>query len=1408
MIAALALAGALPASLLAAPAVPASATTPTVAPALTAPADGAAFGPDSLLRWGAVAGAVGYEVQIATDPSFGSIVYDLHTAGRSAVPATQLPAGTLYWHVRATDLSNNAGPASATRSIVTVAADAPTPLTPQDGDQKTFPDDPPVFSWTAVDGVKSYLLEVDDAADFVNPTTYKTANTSFTLTTPQTFGQTYWWRVSAVLVSGQSTPTTSPRSYSIGWASQPSLLTPTQGQTVADTVFHWSTVPGAATYTLDVSPNIAFANNPVLHVEKLTSTQYSPPTTLDNGTYFWRVQAVDAAGDTGAWSDTGTFTRAWVAQGVPERPTLLTPVWSPGGPIPHVNGDLGLSWTPVHHASSYEIEISTDPNFSPGLSAQCYTNHTAFQPYVRKAPSSEGSCGIDKLSTGVAYYWHVRGIDDPGEVLGVWSDAATGATWQFVLDPPMPTPTGPTPLYPDAVTPAPELGAGLQWSSVPGAEKYQVVLQRPDGSLTSPITTYGTSWSPLTRLTPAGVYGWSVRAVFGNGDVSAAPAIGWPSFSTPAAGTASAVSITSPAAGAASDRMPDMAWTAVPAVSGTSPVTYDVHASINGFDQVLASGLPYASFTSTGVPLPPGTYTWYVVPHNSTVTAPSASSTFTVLDIQPSATLAPSDYLTPTCVAPDPCSDTPTFSWKRVDEAGWYIVSAALDPHFTNVVRQWGTAYTSFTPRESLVDNQAGQSYYWFVRPCIDSTATRCGPSPQNDVAQQNAAKFQKFSAPVTGLSPATGSSPVADQVTFTWDDYLDTDVAVGAQQEAEQYVVQVSTKQDFSTTLDTATVDQTTYTAGSKTYPEGPIYWRVQAVDGSGNHLTWSAPQQLLKQSPAPTPTDPVGGTVETGLPTLQWQPLADAATYTVELYQNGDTSYSSANRVASQVTAYTSWAPVQGLPSGLYTWRVRRVDGGGQPGQWSSGGLFRLQADAPTLLGPVEGAALSGADLVFVWQPSSAQKIAQYRWQLSNSSGFGAPTSATTVNHAWAPVNTVNDGTWYWRVQVLDGANNVLATSSARSFTLDTTAPRVTSTVKATSVPIRSSFPVTFSEPVLHVSGTTLTLAAGPTVVPAKVSGTGSTSVLTPLGPLTPGQHYTLRATSGITDRNGNPLVAWTAGFRADTQVSVGSPALVERWDHDVAAGASGSAFDIADSAGAAAGFTFAGTAASLLGVRRPDGGYADVTVDGTRRTRVSFFAPTTRYRQAVWTVRGLANGTHTVRVQVVGVRPPGSSGTAVAVDALQVGSTLHEERTAAESFARTGQGDDWTPFATRGDNGGGPTFAATLRGTTLYVYGLRSPSAGKVAITLDGVRVATIDERATTAQPTAMLWSSRTLADTVHTLRLTVLGTATGAGSTVGIASVRTDLPQRPSAPAAARPGVSPRCYLKCLGRGRGP
>src|SRR5215468_5122110 len=426
------------------PASPAAiAAAPRGAPTLLSPV-GTTESANPVLTWSAVAGAAKYRVQISTDSSFASVVYSKDTVALRATPETDLPLGTLYWRVAATDGGTGVGPLSATASFTRAWGASPALDSPSDGDTLSFPASPAIFRWNPLAGAKTYTLQLDDAPDFVSAQEFSTPNTSFTLTEPQTVGQSFYWRVRGTSgTTGVVSDWSETRSYTYAWPSAPILRTPTNttSTAVTDVVFSWDPVAGAKTYELQVSPNGDWANNITLDVS-VKGTRYSAPTTLDNGSYFWRVRAKDAKTmpNNGSWSGAWQFTRGWA-----DRPTQLTPSWDPGAAsiIPHVAGPPTFTWTPVSHASRYELQVSTDINFSTFKG--CYTNHTTFTSYVRTYPTvtdggEAATCPLASMSwgTGSVYYWRVRGIDQPGNVLGLWSNTGNADTSRFLRDPAMP----------------------------------------------------------------------------------------------------------------------------------------------------------------------------------------------------------------------------------------------------------------------------------------------------------------------------------------------------------------------------------------------------------------------------------------------------------------------------------------------------------------------------------------------------------------------------------------------------------------------------------------------------------------------------------------------------------------------------------------------------------------------------------------------------------------------------------------------------------------------------------------------------------------------------------------------------------------------------------------------------------
>jgi hypothetical protein len=143
-----------------------------------------------------------------------------------------------------------------------------------------------------------------------------------------------------------------------------------------------------------------------------------------------------------------------------------------------------FQWTPVQGASSYRLEVSTDPSFGT-LLTNVTTKSTAFvSTTIYPAQST--------------LYWRVQATDGQGIAL-TWS--STG-TFNQVL----PTPEG------LVGTTSGELIPTLRWTPVNGAVGYDVHVVLPSGSAKDfhvPVSTM----VPV-GLTGSGLFHWQVRADF------------------------------------------------------------------------------------------------------------------------------------------------------------------------------------------------------------------------------------------------------------------------------------------------------------------------------------------------------------------------------------------------------------------------------------------------------------------------------------------------------------------------------------------------------------------------------------------------------------------------------------------------------------------------------------------------------------------------------------------------------------------------------------------------------------------------------------------------------------------------------------------------------------------------------
>jgi SpoIID/LytB domain protein len=109
--------------------------------------------------------------------------------------------------------------------------------------------------------------------------------------------------------------------------------------------------------------------------------------------------------------------------------------------------------------------------------------------------------------------------------------------------------------------------------------------------------------------------------------------------------------------------------------------------------------------------------------------------------------------------------------------------------------------------------------------------------------------------------------------------------------------------------------------------------------------------------------------------------------------------------------------------------------------------------------------------------------------------------------------------------------------------------------------------------------------------------------------------------------------------------------------KWVSGSATVHSGGGYSYASAASSSSTVKFRGTSIAWIGPKAPSYGRAEVFIDGTSRGVVSQYAPTVAYQQAIWSISGLPEGEHTLKIQPTGTKDGASSGTAIVLDAFDI-------------------------------------------------------------------------------------------------------------------------------------------------------
>jgi cell wall-associated NlpC family hydrolase len=215
---------------------------------------------------------------------------------------------------------------------------------------------------------------------------------------------------------------------------------------------------------------------------------------------------------------------------------------------------------------------------------------------------------------------------------------------------------------------------------------------------------------------------------------------------------------------------------------------------------------------------------------------------------------------------------------------------------------------------------------------------------------------------------------------------------------------------------------------------------------------------------------------------------------------------------------------------------------------------------------------------------------------------------------------------------------------------------------------------------------------------------------------------------------------------------------------WGNTATTSASGGCFRSVDKAGSAA-LTFKGTSVAWVAAKAPGSGIGHVTLDGVDQGNVDLYGASTVYGQTVWSIDGLADGTHTLSVEWTGTKNAASNGSTINVDAFDVAGTLvtpagltrHEQTDSHLIWAGT-----WEPFTNSAASSAGykradtaASVTAHFNGTYLSWVATAGTTLSKAQVSLDGGPAQTVDLARSTAVYQQSVWATGVVAAGDHTV-----------------------------------------------------
>lgn len=1008
-------------------------------PTLTSPDDNATldFYDSPIFSWTPVTGASKYILQVSTSPSSWTVLsFTETTIYTTHQPEARLNNGTYYWRVIPVDPGLHNGTPSEVRSFTIGYSHIPTLLEPADN---AFPTFTPTFRWTAVRGAKFYRLEYTTDSSFASGiTAIETNNVAHTPVNTIENDQNYYWRVRAHTSTTNASDWSAVRTFIKKWYIKPQLLTPTNSyQHQRFPMFSWTPVPGARSYFVELSKDINFAS---VYDSATVANPFWIPSKYDGSTltYYWRVTPIDGKGYDGLVSDTGSY----VSYAGSLAPHQVYPLYY--YPPNQFSGFPGVTTNPYEdrtvaypifiwqrvykpfdalpipgeiYPEAYRVQVSSDPTFT-SVTWQVDTENTSAAP-TQSNPFTP--------VVGTDYYWRVRPLIGGAEA-GQWSQV-----WRTRFNPALgvaaTSGAAPELLRPITGSEFAESTPLLSWKALSGATAYDVQISQDSAfgttvdtaTVSSPmyVPTQGLAQRSLGDL-DFGVYYWRVRKS-PNGTWSEtrrfqiAAQSQWQDTRTLGTTTGNLQIGSDPAGDVASD--------------------YDVTSlHVAQARQFWYFGFDVPTTASQNI-----TYAMYLdQDHKANSGATSDPRGYTV---SLNSAFLP-EYAIYLLQESGAFSTTKAYLYKW-NGASWNTVQVFSD--IGGLITRTGD-YVEFSLPSTTVGHQDSTGSYAISLVSLPASSGQpqdSVPSDPNVPGGGTITRFANVTERTNLLTPLDDTNATTTLYSSLPPFFSDWPIlAPWSGFHAKVYLDPLFTSEVATYTM-TASVAY--FGDSTRVWPDdldgdNTYYWRIQPryrVGGTLYNGVWSQGWRVERKGLIPSNLQT---SVTFATPTFSWDMMEGTEFYTLQV--DDDPNFgSTAINITTQQTSYTMTGT---LANATYHWRVRAHRYSGVTNSWSPTQSFTLNLPIPTGMTHTPSGVANRAPTLS-WNPvlkddgvNPVFAAYKYRVQVSKDPGFASIwDTIDTEQTSWTPSKGYDDGTYYWRIAILDGQNKLGAYSATQTFT-----------------------------------------------------------------------------------------------------------------------------------------------------------------------------------------------------------------------------------------------------------------------------------------------------------------------------------------------------------------------------------